>query len=139
MMLKEVMTRGVAEISPQATLKQAAEQMRSLDIGALPVCSENRFVGMLTDRDIAVRSVAAGRDPNATTVSDVMTPNVAWCFDDEEVSKAAQIMEEKQIRRLLVFDHNDNVVGIVSIGDLARHTHDRNLCGEVLERVCEPS
>ncbi|HEY8668436.1 MAG TPA: CBS domain-containing protein [Tepidisphaeraceae bacterium] len=137
MLLKDVMTRGVAEVPPGATLKEAAEKMRSLDVGALPVCTGEKLIGMLTDRDIAVRAVAEGCDPSRTMVSDAMTPDVTYCFEDDDVDEAARIMEEKQIRRLLVLDRNKHAVGIVSLGDIATHTRDRSLSGEVLERVSE--
>jgi CBS domain-containing protein len=139
MLLRDIMTPGVAEISPNATLQDAAEQMRSHDIGVLPVYSADRVVGILTDRDIAVRAVAAGRDPNHAKVSDIMSSSVTSCFEDDALETAAAVMEEKQIRRLIVLDHNKKVVGIVSLGDLARHGYDRNLSAEVLERVSEPS
>ena len=139
MLLKEIMTPGIAEISPEASLQDAAEQMRSLDIGALPVCRSNRIVGIVTDRDIAIRGVAAGKDPNRTTVASAMSPGITWCYEDENVEKAADIMEEQRIRRLLVMDHNKKVVGIVSLGDIARHVGNRVLGGQVLERVSEPA
>src|SRR4051794_23085247 len=104
MLLKDVMTRDIEDIPPDTTLKDAAKKMKWLDVGALPVCDNKQLVGMLTDRDIAVRAVAAGRDPNRTPTRDAMTPNVAYCYEDEDVRQAARIMEEKQIRRVVVFD-----------------------------------
>src|SRR6478672_10273785 len=106
MLLKDVMTRQIAGIRPEATLQDAAAQMKSLDIGALPVCKNDQFIGMLTDRDIAIRAVADGRDPKRTCVSDAMTPQVCYCFDDDDVEEAAKLMEDRQIRRLVVMDHN---------------------------------
>ena len=139
MQLRDLMTRSVQDIPPAATLKEAAEKMRSLDIGALPVCDNNQLVGMITDRDITVRAVADGRDPNQAKVRDAMTGQLAYCYEDEDVQKAVKLMEEKQIRRLPVFDRNQRLCGIVSLGDIATRTHDERLSGEVLEQVSEPN
>jgi CBS domain-containing protein len=138
MQLRDLMTRGVEEIPPQATLREAAQKMKSLDIGALPVCENDKLVGMITDRDIAVRAVAAGQDPNRATVRDAMTEQLFYCYEDEDVEKAAKLMEEKQVRRLPVFDHQMRVCGIISLGDIATRAHDDRLSGEVLEQVSEP-
>ena len=139
MLLRDVMTRHVEEIPPQASLQDAAEKMKSLDVGALPVCENDKLIGMLTDRDIAIRSVAAGKDPKNTCVSDAMTGDVCWCYEDEDVQKAIRLMEDRQIRRLVVMDHDKHAVGIVSLGDLATRIRNDRLSGEVLERVSEPS
>ena len=138
MLLRDIMTQGVAEIPPTATLKEAAEKMRTLDVGVLPVCDGQQILGILTDRDIALRAVALGADPNSTCVTEAMTPEVIYCFDDEDVEEATKLMEQRQIRRLLVMDHQKHAVGIVSLGDIATRTHNDRLSGEVLERVSEP-
>jgi CBS domain-containing protein len=135
MLLRDVMTSSLEVIEPQATVKEAAEKMRLQDVGVLPVCEADRLVGMITDRDIAVRAVAQGRDPIATQVRDAMTPDVICCFDDDDVQKAIALMEEKQIRRLMVCDHSKHPIGIVSLGDLAVRLHNEHLSGEVLENV----
>jgi CBS domain-containing protein len=139
MQLKDVMTRDIQDISTDSTLKNAAETMRALDVGALPVCENNKLAGMITDRDIAIRAVAEGRDPNRTSVRDAMSGPLIYCFEDEDVSKAIALMEEKQIRRLPVLDKNHRLCGIVSLGDLATRVRDDRISGEVLERVSEPS
>src|SRR5437867_1429911 len=100
------MTRQVEEIPPGATLQEAAEKMRSSDIGALPVCSNDKLIGMITDRDIAVRSVAQGQDPKSACVCDAMTYDLIFCYEDEDVEQSATLMEEKQIRRLAVLDRH---------------------------------
>jgi CBS domain-containing protein len=138
MLLRDVMTRDVEDIPPDMTLTEAAHKMRLLDVGALPVCESGRMIGMLTDRDIALRAVAAGRDPRQTQAREVMTPTVIFCYEDQDVHEAAKIMEEKQIRRLLVFDHNQCACGIVSVGDIATRIGDDQLSGEVIQRVSEP-
>jgi CBS domain-containing protein len=115
--------------------------MRDLNVGPLPVCgSDDRLAGMITDRDIIVRAVAEGKDPRATPVREIMTPNVVYCFEDQDVHDAAALMEDNQIRRLVVLNHGKRLVGIVSLGDIAVHTADDQfqLAGEALERISEP-
>jgi len=133
------MTRNVECIHPDASLQEAAARMKSLNVGPLPVCINNRLVGMLTDRDITVRATAAGEDPRAFRVRDVMTHEIFFCFEDHLVGEAAQLMEEKQVRRLVVLDQDQQLVGIVSLGDLAVQTGDEELAGEALEAVSQPS
>jgi CBS domain-containing protein len=121
MQLKEIMTPGVEVIAPEATLQEAAEKMRHLDIGPLPVCDGDRLVGLLTDRDITVRAVAEGRNPATTQVREVMTPEVIYGYEEQDSQDAARLMEQYQIRRLPVLNHAKRLVGIVSLGDLAVH------------------
>jgi CBS domain-containing protein len=139
MKVKEIMTRGCECIAPQSTLQQAAQRMKALDVGPLPVCEKDRLVGMLTDRDIVLRAVAEGRDPKATQVRDVMTPNVTYVFEDQDVAEAAQLMKEKQIRRLVVLNRDKRLVGMLSLSDIAVDTHDERLTGATLERISEPA
>src|SRR5437868_15152771 len=113
------MTRNVKVIGPDATLEDAAGRMDALDIGPLPVCENERLVGMITDRDITVRSTAMGEDPKAMRVRDAMSKDVLCCHEDDDVRDATRLMESKQVRRLLVLDRDDRLVGIVSLGDLA--------------------
>src|SRR5262245_11474467 len=138
MRVREVMTRQVECIGPDANLQEAAARMKSLNIGPLPVCDHDRLVGMLTDRDITVRATAEGEDPTTIRVRDIMTPEVIFCLEDQLVSEAARLMEEKQVRRLLVLNHDRRLVGIVSLGDLAVQTGDEQLTGNTLEAVSEP-
>src|SRR5207244_6054723 len=95
--------------------------------------------GMITDRDIAVRSVSEGHDPRADHVSDVMTSQVHYCFEDQDVTEAAEIMRDKQIRRLPVLNRDKRLAGIVSLGDLAVEAGNEQLAGEALEGISEPS
>jgi len=114
--------------------------MRDLDVGSVPVCGpDDRLAGMVTDRDIAVRCTAAGSDPKACTVRDVMTPGVVYCFDDQPVEEAERVMKERQIRRLLVLNRDKRLVGIVSLGDLAVRGDDLREAGDVLHDVSEPA
>jgi len=139
MLVKEVMTRSAQCIGPDATLQEAAEKMKSLDVGALPVCDNDRLSGMLTDRDIAVRSVCEGHDTRTKRVRDAMTAGVIWCNEDQDVADAARLMKEKQIRRLPVLNQDKRLVGIISLGDLAVETGDERLAGNTLEAVSDPN
>jgi CBS domain-containing protein len=139
MQVHEIMTSHIEVIHPDATLKEAAEKMSQLDIGPLPVCDGQRLVGMLTDRDITIRATAKGCDPKTTRVREAMTPEVVYCFEDQDVKTAAQMMEMRQIRRVPVVNRNKELVGIVSLGDLAVETGNRALTGETLEHVSEPA
>ena len=138
MHLSEVMTRDVESIRPDTNLKDAALIMRNLDVGVVPVTDGDRLLGLLTDRDIVVRAVSEGRDPRKTQAHEVMTRELACCYEDEEIGEASLVMATRQIRRLPIVDHGDHLVGIVSLGDLAVATDDPARTGRVLERVSEP-
>lgn len=137
MQIQEIMTREVEVVGPDATLAEAAEKMKRRDIGPLPVCDGERLLGMLTDRDITVRATAKGCDPRTTRVRDVMTETVFYCFNDQSLEEAAEIMERAQIRRLPIVDREKRLVGIVSLGDLAVDTGEEELKAEVLEAVSQ--
>ena len=137
--LKEIMTAQVDVISPDATAEDAAAKMRDLNVGAIPVCDEEGLVGMVTDRDLVVRIMAAQRDPKAVRVGEAMTPEVSYCFEHDDVQKAVQLMSQKQIRRLPVLSKAKKLVGIVSLGDLAVHGIDTKTGGDVLEHVSQPA
>jgi CBS domain-containing protein len=118
MKIEDVMTHDVAVVNPDETIQQAARLMAELDIGAVPVADNERLVGMITDRDIVVRAVADGLGPD-TQINNVMTPDVKYCFCDQEVSEVSDNMADIQIRRLPVVDRNKRLVGIVALGDIA--------------------
>lgn len=140
MKVHEIMTRNARCISPEATVGHAATQMRDLDVGSLPVCGEHgKLVGMITDRDIVIRSVAEGANPNSRLVQSVMSPDIVYCFAEDDVEEAAETMEAEQIRRLVVLDENKRLVGILSLGDLAVRCHDDKLSGGTLEQISEPA
>ena len=139
MQVREVMTHGVEVVRPDATLQEAAQKMKSLDVGPVPVCDGERLVGMLTDRDITIRATAEGRDPKTTCVRDVMTPDIHYVYEDQDVQEAASLMQQQQIRRLLVLNRDKRLVGIVSLGDLATREQVENVDDEVLEEVSTPS
>lgn len=138
MKLENTMTRKVEVIRPGSTVREAAQMMRSLDVGPIPVVEDGRLIGMLTDRDITIRATAEGRDPNNTPVRDVMSPEVVFCYSDEDVETAAKLMSEKRIRRLPVMDRERKLVGIVSLADLAIDVHDQKMSGKVLADVSKP-
>lgn len=139
MQLKDVMTRKVEVIHPDATIEEAAEKMKTADIGSLPVCDGDRLVGMITDRDITVRATAEGYVPGFTKVSLVMTEDLQFCFEDDDIQTAGEIMQKAQIRRLPVLNRDKRLVGIVSLGDVAVRAQDDQLSGEILEEVSEPA
>jgi len=139
MNVAEVMTRNPEVIRPDTIIKQAAETMKKLDVGLLPVCDGERLVGMLSDRDITIRGTAAGLDPAKTRAEQIMTREVAYCLDDKEIKEAVRIMEEKQIRRLPIVNHEKKLVGVVSLGDIAVRTGNQRLAGKVVREVSEPA
>jgi len=136
--VRDVMTPQAEVISPDATTEDAAKVMKDLDIGVLPVCDEEGLVGILTDRDLVVRVMALKRDPKAVRVGEAMTPNIIYCFEDEEVGKAASLLTDHMIRRLPVLSRERKLVGVVSLGDMAVHGEDRRLGSEVLEEISQP-
>jgi len=138
MQVFEAMTPDVVRVAPEVTLMEAARTMKDLDIGPLPVCEGDRLLGMITDRDITVRATAEGRDPRRTLVSDVMTTEVVCCHEEDDVRKAARIMQDAQLRRLLVLNDDRRLVGIISLSDLVLQTGDGNLAVRTLESISEP-
>ena len=118
MNIAEVMTRDVRIASPQQSIHEAAQIMADIDAGVLPVGENDRLTGMITDRDITIRAVAAGKGPN-TPVSEVMTQDLKYCFEDDELAEVAENMAKLQVRRLPVLNRDKRLVGIVSLGDIA--------------------
>jgi CBS domain-containing protein len=111
--------------------------MRDLDIGFLPICENDRLVGTVTDRDITIQSVAQGRDPRMASVREIMNPQVFYCYEDDDLERVAQYMEEEEVRRMLILNHEKRLVGVVSIGDIARASGERQLAGETLGHIAE--
>jgi CBS domain-containing protein len=138
MQVREVMSRNVKVIDSTATLLEAAEMMRDQDIGAIPVADANRPIGMLTDRDIVVRALADYRDPNQTRVRDIITPRLSTVYEDQDVQEAAALMAKDQVRRLLVIDHQQAPVGILSMGDLGKSDTGSGSAADALKGVSEP-
>ena len=136
MKVGEVMTRGVELASPDDTIQNAASRMAELDTGVLPVGEGDRLVGMLTDRDIAVRAVAQGKGPD-TKVREAMTPDVRYCFEDDDLDDAVRSMGEQKVRRLPVLGRDKRLVGIVSLGDVALYA-DSGQTDAAVSAVSEP-
>jgi CBS domain-containing protein len=118
MKVRDIMTTSVAQVSPYTTVSDAARLMEKHNVGSVPVCSNDKIVGILTDRDIVVRNIAGGKDPRATKVEEIMSAEVTTVTPDTEVAQVGKIMAEKQIRRIPVTD-NDRLVGMVALGDIA--------------------
>jgi CBS domain-containing protein len=134
--ISEVMTSEVQVVQPDDTLQDAAAMMAEQDVGALPVCDGSRLQGMITDRDIAVRAVANGRAAD-TLVREVMSEDVIWCSEDDDTQDVLGRMGDRQIRRIPVVDANRNLVGIVSLGDLA--IEDEENVDEALRSISMPA
>jgi CBS domain-containing protein len=135
MLIREIMTEQVEFVRPDESLQEAALKMRDFGVGPLPVCENEGVVGMLTDRDITIRAVAEGRDPESTKVRDVMSGELICCFEDQEVEVAERLMTSQQIRRVVVLNRDKRLVGIVSLGDLAVEARSPVRAGEILQGV----
>lgn len=132
--MKDVMSRHVQVVGPDATLKDAAVLMRDKGFGMLPVGENDRMIGTVTDRDIAIRAVAEGKNCESL-VRDVMTKDLVWAYEDDTVEEGARRMSECQIRRLPVVNADKRLVGIVSLGDFAVEVDDIRLNAEALEEI----
>src|SRR3954462_14972435 len=136
MKVSEAMTRDVRVASPGDTIRQAAKTMASLDAGVLPVGENDHLIGMITDRDIAIRGIAQGKGPKAK-VRDVMTEDVKYCFDDQEVEEVTRNMADIQVRRLPVLNRDKRLVGILSLGDVAT-SRDGKAAADALSGISRP-
>jgi CBS domain-containing protein len=138
MKLKQIMTQNVATIHPDDTLQTAARIMHDRDLGFLPVYEGTELIGVLTDRDLVVRMLAEGMNPNTMLSRNLLTTPVVTCFEDQSVDDAARLMHENQIRRLVILDRKTKqLVGVVSLGDLATHVGEK-MSGEILQQVSVP-
>ena len=137
--LRDIMTRNVEIIAPKATVQEAAKKMQDLNVGALPVCDGDKLTGMITDRDLVMRVLAEGRNPKTVTVSEAISKDVVFCFEDDGVDKASQLMAQHQIRRLPVMSSTKRLVGIVTLGDVAVHGKNSEASGDVLQQVSIPA
>ncbi len=136
MKVSEIMTRDVRLLSPGQTIREAASLMADIDVGSLPVGDNDRLVGMITDRDIVIRAVAQGKSAD-TKVAEVMSKEMLYCFDTDEIDDVARNMGKAQVRRLPVVNSDKRLVGIVSLGDLARND-DPTTIGRTVSRVSTP-
>lgn len=137
--ISEIMTKGVETVSPADTIQRAAQVMDDLNIGALPVCDGRRLSGMLTDRDITVRATAAGLSPENCHVGDVMTTGVEYCYEDESIDEATERMRGLQVRRLPVVNRQNELVGVVSLGDVAMYASDIVEITDTLQNISSPA
>ena len=139
MRLGEMMATNVEVIGSNASLKEAAAKMRDLDVGLIPVCEGDELKGTLTDRDITVRATAEGRSPSKTKVSDIMSKEIAYCFEDQEIEEAMGLMEARHIRCLPILNRENRLVGIVSLGDLSVLAWQNILLGETFKELSRPA
>lgn len=135
MTVKDLMTTRVESLAPNVSVQDVASYMKNQNVGILPVMANGRAIGVVTDRDIAIRCCSEGKDPRKTLVQDVMTRNVVECSGTTSIQEAADLMEKNNIRRLIVTDEKHGIVGILSLDDLAKQAGDSMLTGRVLRRV----
>jgi len=137
MKVSEIMSRNVECVDPDTSIKEIAQKMRLLDVGFVPICEGNRVIGTLTDRDITIRHVADGQNPYRVKARDIMTPNVFYCYADQDVEEVGRYMQEHEVRRVLIFDRGENLVGVVSLGDISKAAGEEWLAGETLREIDE--
>ena len=136
--LKDLMSRDVKVVGPDVTIADAAKMMRDGDFGMLPVSDNDRMIGTISDRDIAIRAVAEGKGAD-TKVRDVMSEGIAWAYEDDSVEKAAKLMSERQVRRLPVVDRDKRLIGIVALGDFAVERSQIQPAAQALSEISKPS
>ena len=136
MKVSDAMSRDVPLASPTQSIRNAAKIMAKIDAGALPVGENDRLIGFITDRDITIRAVAEGKT-STTKVRDIMSEEVLYCFEDQDLEEVAQNMREMKVRRLPVINREKRLVGIISLGDLARN-EDPGTTGQTISSICEP-
>jgi CBS domain-containing protein len=134
MKVKEAMHKGVKWCDPDTPVSEIARMMREQDIGAVPIGENDRLIGMVTDRDIVCRSCTNGRDPDMVKAREVMTPDIIYCVEDQEVSDALHLMEDKKIRRLPVLNAKKRMTGMLTLGDIA-HSAPQAMVGELCQAV----
>ena len=134
----DIMAREVETVSPSATVQEVAERMKSANIGSVPVCLDSRLIGTITDRDITIRVTAEGRDPQATSVRDVMSQPVVTVHPQQELAEAEQLMHDHQVRRLPVVEEDQRLVGYVTTATIARRDGDEKTLGKVLKGISQP-
>jgi len=135
MKVREIMTSNVECLAPDASLKDIAQEMKSLDVGFIPVCENDRLVGTVTDRDIVIRAVAEGMDITTCKARNIMSREIIYAFDDDDVKTVAEKMREQDVRRILILDKEKRLVGVVSIGDISKV--EEKVSGKTLRDIAE--
>lgn len=133
MLVKEIMTHKIVSVLPTASLREAAQKMRALNIGSLTVAKDGKLIGMITDRDICCRGVADSFDPAITEVREIMSQDIAFCFSYDTVNDAVRQMEQRHIRRLAVLHRDKTIAGFLTVDDIAHYS--RQMAGEVLDSM----
>ena len=135
MKISEIMTTNVECVSPETGATELAQKMKTLDVGFLGVCESDRLVGTVTDRDIVIRGIAAGSDMTSCVARDIMTPEVVWCFEDDDVKEVARKMRDEEVRRMLILNKEKRLVGVVSLGDISKVEEKES--GKTLKDITE--
>jgi len=135
MKVREIMTANVECIAPDTGAIDSAHKMKTLDVGFLAVCEGDRLMGTVTDRDLVIRGLAGDRDIRTCTARDVMTPDVFWCFEDDNIKDVAEKMRDKGVRRMLILNESKRLVGVVSIGDISKVEEKES--GKTLKDIAE--
>lgn len=138
MNVKECMTSDVEIVAPHTSLVEVARKMKEGDFGAMPICDGKKLLGMITDRDIVIRAIAEGKDVNNVEVRQVMSDQILYCFEDQDVEEAAEIMSKNQIRRLPVVSRDKSLVGMIALGDIAQSSEDE-AAEDALTQISKPS
>lgn len=139
MLVKEAMSKSPVYLAPTATVKDAVEKMIKLDCGFIPIGENDRLIGAVTDRDVVIRAVGKGKDSSAVPLRDIMSSNILYCYEDDQIHKAVENMSKNQIHRLVVLNKDKRFTGVVSLGDIARKCRDTKLCGEAFEAISKKS
>jgi CBS domain-containing protein len=137
MKVKDIMSRDIASLCSDDSIERAAQLMKQYNCGSIPVCTQDKLIGIVTDRDIAVRSVASGQDVTKQTVGDIMTDNVVFGSPEMDVSDAARLMSDRQIRRLPIVENN-SLIGIVALGDISLEPRYQDNAEDALKNISEP-
>jgi CBS domain-containing protein len=135
MKIREIMTTNVECVAPDTGIPELANKMKTLDVGFIPVCENDRLAGTVTDRDIVIRAIAAGRDITGTKARDIMTHDVFYCFEEDNVKDVAAKMREKEVRRMLILNSDKRLVGVVSLGDISKVEEKES--GKTLKDITE--
>jgi CBS domain-containing protein len=135
MKVSEIMTTNVECVSPDTGINEIADKMKTLDVGFLAVCENDRIAGTVTDRDVVIRGIAGGRDIKSMKATDVMTKDVHWCFENDDIKDVSEKMRDKEVRRMLILNQSKRLVGVVSIGDISKVEEKES--GKILKDTSE--